>query len=363
MKRRAKGTGRVYQRGSTWWIQYYDFKGERHFESAHSQHRDAAEKLLRQRLEAPVDRKPTVNDILSTLEADYELRGKDIYKMKSHLKPVRERLGTMKAADVTEDTITKYQRYRLESVSKSTINRECQLMGQALKHAYPKIIARPIKIRKLPEGSPREDFFEPLEVVQVIQFLLEYLKDLVRFAHISSWRKQEITTLQWDSISFRNKEILLRQHRVKTRTARVLPMSSEVLELMRRREADKVEGCPYIFHRRGERIYDFRKAWNTAITKAGCAGRVFHALRRSVIRDMVRGGTNERIAMGISGHRTRSIFDRYNIADRKDMEQALARTEDYRDQYRIETSRIDGKTIITIKNGKTTIQKPIESHP
>ena len=88
--------------------------------------------------------------------------------MKSHLKPVREHLGKKRVADITEDVIGRYQRERLKNVSKSTINRECQLLGQALKLAFPSIINRPIRIRKLPESAPREDFFEPKEIEAVI---------------------------------------------------------------------------------------------------------------------------------------------------------------------------------------------------
>jgi integrase len=122
----------------------------------------------------------------------------------------------------------------------------------------------------------------------------------------------------------------------------VIPLEEELLKIIKRRIEARRLDCPLIFHRvsqegknshrpvPGQPIRLFDVQWRSALKAAGLPpGLIPYDLRRTALRNMIRAGTDTNVAMAISGHRTRSTFDRYNITDEEDIRVALRRNSRY----------------------------------
>jgi len=79
----------------------------------------------------------------------------------------------------------------------------------------------------------------------------------------------------------------------------------------------------------GSVVKDFRKTWQNARRAAGAPKLLFHDLRRTGARNMRRAGLTEGVIMKIGGWKTRSVFDRYNVIDRRDMANAIRQLEEH----------------------------------
>jgi integrase len=142
-------------------------------------------------------------------------------------------------------------------------------------------------------------------------------------------RKGEIARLTWDAFDRETWTLRLHARDAKTRHGRSLALEGQLKAIIERRLKVRRLSTPLIFHRDGEPVAEFRKAWATACRRAGLPGILFHDLRRSAIRDMVRAGVDPVVATKISGHKTRSTFDRYNITCEEDLRDAMKKTEDH----------------------------------
>src|SRR5215467_6360248 len=130
---------------------------------------------------------------------------------------------------------------------------------------------------------------------------------------------------------FRSEGVIrLRPERSKNRHGRILPVDrGELAAIIARRWQARRLDCPYIFHRNGRRIGDFRKLWVKACAALGLTGRIVHDLRRSGVRHLIRGGTPPHTVMAFSGHRTASMLKRYDIIDVDDLRRAAERASAY----------------------------------
>ena len=150
------------------------------------------------------------------------------------------------------------------------------------------------------------------------------------FLFFSTWRIGEARTLEWRDYDRSEGVFRLRPERSKNRHGRVVPVDRGELAdiIVRRRQARQLD-CPYVFHRNGRRIGDFRKLWVKACAALGFTGRIVHDLRRSGVRHLVRAGVPLHTVMAMSGHRTQSMLTRYDIVSLEDLRTAVERGSNY----------------------------------
>ncbi len=373
--------GHLRKRGRIWWIKY-SRGGVRHEESSGSDKKHVARDLLRQREGAVADGLPVsskisrfrfeeaAKDLLTYYRINKKHRSLTLAERRiaKHLAPFFGacRMASITSADVNSfiaerqaATIMVHRAYDLtckdgsvvrvperqrpiNAVSNAEINRELTLLKRmftlAVKHG--KLLHRP-DISLLREDNTRTGFFEPDQIASVLAHLPDALRPVIEFAYITGWRvASEILPLEWRQIDFREGEIRLDPGTTKNREGRVFPMTDDLRALLWAQHAEHLrwqragEICPWVFCRliaesRGgakhpRRILTLTKAWKAACRAAGCPGRIPHDLRRTAVRNMVRRGVPDVVAMALIGHKTRSIFLRYNIVSTGDLRAAAA---------------------------------------
>jgi integrase len=113
--------------------------------------------------------------------------------------------------------------------------------------------------------------------------------------------------------------IRLSPRRSKTRTGRVLPISAPLRGVLERRQRRRLSGDAQVFRRDGVPVRQWRTALRDACRKAHVPHRLLHDCRRTAARNLIRAGVPEGIAMLLTGHKTRAVFDRYNIVNEQEL--------------------------------------------
>ena len=200
----------------------------------------------------------------------------------------------------------------------------------------------PDVLRQTVEEFRESVIAEPDQFAAVCAHLPPDIQPIVKFAYITGWRIQsEVLPLEWRRVDFSTGDVRLDAGTTKNKKPRVIKMTDDLRALLAGQHVEhervKKAGhiCPFVFFREvadergGEKkprqVKAFTKSWKIACQAAGCPGRIPHDLRRTAVRNMVRRGIPEGVAMKWTGHTTRSIFERYNIVSEGDMTAAAER--------------------------------------
>jgi integrase len=365
--KRERGTGSVYQNkgSSVWQIKFYD-RGKPERESSHSTDKAVAEKLLRRRLaEVTTDtfiprQNIKVDALIQDVLADYR---KDNRKSTDQVEArwrnhLSEFFSRMKASDVKTDRIERYIKHRLDQgTERATLNRELAVLKRALRLAFRsgKLKALPY-VPMLKESNARQGFLELDGYARLAGECAKvglWLRALLETAYTFGFRLGELRSMRCRQVNLFANTIWLETS--KNGEPRETVMTASVRELLTALIVGK-KPDDFVFDRDGAPVGNFRKTWASVCVAAGVGwfhcpecdekvtvdadgptvhcgrelgrsdlvyrGLIFHDLRRSAVRGLIRAGVSQKTAMSITGHKTISVFQRYQIVSPADKQEA-----------------------------------------
>ncbi len=344
--RRPRGTGCIYLQGRVWWVKYYR-GGDPFYESSGSTSRADAERLLKRRQgEIATGRfaglgpeRICVAELLELVRNDYRENNRAsadtmAWRAEKHLEPA---LGKVRAIEFGSQHIKRYiAQRRQEGGADGTINRELSVLRRGFSLAArqdPPLVTRSPFIPRLAESNVRTGFINAEQYSKLRDALPGHLKALFVIGYHTGARLGELRQIRWDQVDLMAGEIRLAGPQTKNRRPRTLPVYGEMRTWIewQRAELDQTPypDCPWVFHYLNRPIGGHLRGWQKACTEAGIPGLRFHDLRRSAVRNMERAGVPRNVAMAISGHRTESVYRRYDIVSRQDLVTAAHKLEVY----------------------------------
>ena len=361
-ERRTFGSLRL--RGRIWWARFR-VDGKERWESLGTSSQTVAEKKLaviedrfgRGEHLASDARRLSFADLETIVRTDYRLKGnRSAKRLEVALSQLRTAFGGMRAVAITSERITEFEVARLDAgASRSTVNYELAMLRRAFRLA--------VKARRLPSApaistpdpkNARVGFFEAEDFKAVLTQLPDHLQPVMRFAYFTGWRvRSEVLPLTWDRIDFAAGVVRLDANTTKNGKGRTFPFGAlpglaALLKIQRaatdvlQRETNTI--IPYVFHRRGRPLKSYTRAWVRAcalaardgksgklavVTRPQLEGRMVHDFRRTAVRNLVRAGVPDGVAMRLTGHLTRSVFDRYNVTSDADLRAGVSQLSDY----------------------------------
>lgn len=373
-QKRNYGMGGMYRpKGCKNWTIYYSRKGKRIREKTKSPDYAAAQQLLKRRVGEvakgewtdPKTEKLKVGELWEPFLRDRKIKGRGLEHLtRRWAKHIEKFFGQYRAADVGTDLLNEYVEARQnEQASNATVNREIAVLRGMLRLGF---FAKPQKVTSLPKfprldetQSIRTGFLDPQNYQTLADKANDYglwMRAIFEIAYSWGWRKGELR-MQVRQVDFEANEVRLAPGMTKNKRGRATTMTPTIRALLTECARGKKPNDLLFTRDDGKAVNDFRSAWRRLCIESGVGrmecrdcnevvsgrkcecgstkrlryrGLTIHDLRRTAVRNLVRAGVPEHTAMAISGHKTRSVFDRYDIVDQRDISNAMLKLEEAR---------------------------------
>lgn len=358
------GLGGIFQVGDYWHVRYSNH-GNQIRESTGIRIGDdpavaaKARKFLQKRLVeiaagkfTPQQDKLSVEDVLDAFLARYRMEERRSIKSATCvLNHVRDFFRGYRAIQITGPRLRDYVNKRKEDdAADASIHRELAHLRTALKLAVAD--GRLSTVPPFPNvrvDNAKEGFLEPAEFERLRAELPEALRDYATFLYLSGWRSNEVRLLEWRDVDLEAGEIKLRPANSKTNKPRTLPLFGEIKELIERLYAERRRlDSRYVFCRWDGRPFGYIGAtWKNAAKRAGLRKLTPHDCRRSAVRNLVRSGISQHVCQAWTGHKTASVFARYNITSPDDLKLAADKLTAY-----VESQQQKPATVLPFKTSE-----------
>jgi integrase len=181
-------------------------------------------------------------------------------------------------------------------------------------------------VRPLKLNNVRDRVLSREEYDCLITLLPAYLQPAVSLAYYTGMRKGEILNLTWDQVDLREGFIHLEPEDTKTQEGRDIPLNGELMAMLQAMP----RGLPgvHVFSYNGQPIKGIKRSFKTACKNAGIENFTFHDLRHTAINNWRLAGHDYFRIMAASGHKTMSVFKRYNTVSREELKALVGRNSD-----------------------------------
>jgi integrase len=172
------------------------------------------------------------------------------------------------------------------------------------------------------ENNERDRVFSPSEYQVLMDVAPAHLKPILLTAYHTDMRRGEILGLTWDRMYLKAGVIRLRPEDTKTREGRTISLTKELSEMRRNATIyldESGQRVLWVFRYAGKHILSVRRAFEVSCRKAGIDDVVFHDLRHNFVTNMRRAGIDYFRIVAITGHKTMTVFKRYNATDEADL--------------------------------------------